>query len=146
MANFAPYGYKPPEYKEGHYIVSVHNNRVYSIYHISMDLDSNFRRTQDLKYHCQMIGNSTNEVCLYAHEMKPFYLQNGDVFLLKSGGEEKMVVVMKLEYRKVTGITARCVVAGTMNEYLELSKKTRQWTTFELGTLSRLAVFDKFTS
>jgi hypothetical protein len=139
MANTTPYGYKPPELKSGLYVTHfVSETEVYEIVWVYIQNIVHNKTLVDCK------NVKTTKVEQFdAKLLKPFHIQKGDLYSMEALHTFKIVVVMELEFRKATGITAKCVVGETTTEILNAGKSKKMQKSLSINSLAELPIIDE---
>ena len=137
MAILAPYGYKPPEYKPGFYVTSLRGDEVYEVVWVYMK-----NQFTEWVVDCKSI-KTTKVDQLNVRDIKPFHIQKGALYSMEALHTFKIVVVMELEFRKATGITAKCIVGETMTEILNAGKSKKMQKSLSITSLTELPIIDE---
>ena len=137
MANTTPYGYKPPEYKLGFYVTSLRGDEVYEVVWVYMK-----NQFTEWVVDCKNVKTTKVEQ-LNVHDIKPYHIQKGDLYSMEALHVFKIVIVMELEFRKATGITAKCIVGETMTEILNAGKSKKMQKSLSITSLTELPIIDE---
>lgn len=137
MVNFVPYGFKPPEYKPGFYVTSLDGTKLYEVVWVYMK-----NQFTEVVADCKNVQTTKVEQ-FSIKNIKPFHIQKGDLYSLEALHTFKIVIVLELEYRKATGVTAKCVVGETMSEILNASKSKKLQKSLSIHSLSELPIIDE---
>ena len=137
MANTTPYGYKPPEYKPGFYVTALRGDEVYEVVWVYMK-----NQFTEWVVDCKSI-KTTKVDQLNVLDIKPYHIQKGDLYSMEALHVFKIVIVMELEFRKATGITAKCIVGETMTEILNAGKSKKMQKSLSITSLTELPIIDE---
>ena len=137
MENTTPYGYRPPEYKPGFYVTALRSDEVYEVVWV-------YTKNQFTEWVVDCKNVKTTKVDqLNARDIKPYHIQKGDLYSMEALHVFKIVIVMELEFRKATGITAKCIVGETMTEILNAGKSKKMQKSLSIISLTELPIIDE---